>query len=142
MKENNILQLILLTHGNWGMELIKSTELLVGKIESIKAFSLMPTESMDSYIETIIDFIDSLEEKKALIMTDAFGGTPCHVAALITASGEYIYAVNGLNMDMLLAADRLRREYIGKDLVLKIIAESGKSIFDIKEYFDSAIDIL
>ena len=136
MENCNPIQIILLTHGKWGLELVESAELIIGRIEAVEVFPLMPIDSIETYTDSINTFINSLKERKALIMTDTFGGTTCQIAALLAASLENIYAINGLSLDMLLVAEKLRKEYSGKELVCEIIKESYKSIVDIKSYMN------
>lgn len=137
MKARNKTQIIILTHGNWGEELIESVELIIGKIEAVKAFPLMAEESIESYVNNINTFINSIKEETPLILTDTFGGTPFQVACTLVAAHDNVYSINGLSMDMLLAADKLRKQYSGKELVYEIIKSSYKSIVDIKELFRS-----
>ena len=46
-------KLLLLTHGCWGEELIKSAELVVGEIRDAEAFALEPEDALADYMEKI-----------------------------------------------------------------------------------------
>ena len=48
--------IFLLTHGMWGAELIKSTQMIIGGTPSdIQAFSLMPETSLKEYQQAMHD---------------------------------------------------------------------------------------
>ena len=36
------MEIVLLTHGEWGAELVKSAELIVGPLKNVKCFPLHP----------------------------------------------------------------------------------------------------
>ncbi len=137
MEISNPVQIVILTHGKWGLELVESAELIIGKIEDVKVFSLMPRDSIETYTDRINTFINSMKGRKVLIMTDILGGIPCQIAAIMAASWDNVSAINGLSLEMLLVTEKLRKKYPEKELVSEIIKESNKSILDIKQLFDS-----
>ena len=44
------MEIVLLTHGEWGEELIKSAELIVGPLKNIKCFPLYPDCPFKEYV--------------------------------------------------------------------------------------------
>lgn len=41
------------THGYFGEELLKSAEMIIGKIENVSVFSLAPTMSFEEYKKSV-----------------------------------------------------------------------------------------
>lgn len=66
--------LLIVTHGNFGKELLKSCEMIFGEIPECKAFGLARDESLQELKEEIQPFIDSHDS--IFCMVDLFGGSP------------------------------------------------------------------
>lgn len=115
------INLFIFNHGRFGEELIKSAELITGKIEDVKAFSLLPGMSIEDFYETVKEPVFSAKGPK-LILCDLFGGTPCNVAMMM-AMQDNIDIVCGVNLPMLI------------DVVLG--RGAGKTI---QEIIDSAVE--
>ncbi|MNP70496.1 hypothetical protein D3C76_1667360 [compost metagenome] len=56
-------------------------------------------------------------------MVDLFAGSTSTIAAALTNKYK-VYPISGLDLSMLIAADELRREYEGNELVEKVIETS------------------
>lgn len=123
--------LILLTHGNWGEELLEAAEMIVGKIHSCEALGLMPEHAAADYRARLDKAMEG--EKEILLLADIKGGTPSNIAAVYARREEQIQAVCGLSLEMLLAADRLRMEYSGRELAEKILEEVKEKLADLKK---------
>ena len=94
------LTIYIFNHGRFGEELIKSAELITGKINRIQAFSLLPGMSIEDFYEQVKDPIQSNNGKK-LILCDLFGGTPCNVAMMMAMQFN-VDIVCGVNLPMLI----------------------------------------
>ncbi len=122
-------KLLICTHGKFGEELVRSVEMIAGKLNNTIAISLLPTMSIDDYIEKIRDNLE--EENNYLCLTDLFGGTPCN--SLVSLSREYnLDIICGVNMPMVLESTSIL---------------SSKSMDEIKEqllhvYDNSGFDVL
>ena len=92
--------LIICTHGDFGKEIIHSAEMIIGKTENVKYFSLK--EGMDpfQYRSLMTEYLDEHEDCGVLCLVDLFGGTPCNMATSIPRDNYEI--VSGLNLAMLI----------------------------------------
>ena len=77
-------KLLLLTHGCWGEELIKSAELVVGEIRDAEAFALEPEDALADYMEKIRAVIEKSKGQDILLISDLNGGTTSNVAAVFS----------------------------------------------------------
>lgn len=92
--------IVILTHGDFGSEIIKSAEMIVGDINNIQSFSLHPHQDLASFIEDIRNVLNSVN-KDTIYIVDLYGGTPFHAAAFLVKSyGGAL--VTGLNLPLLI----------------------------------------
>lgn len=95
-------KIVLLTHGGWGMSLVKSLEMILGKINCVTEIALEPSHTFNEYLKLVRDHTESLSPG-SLIITDLIGGTPSNVGAIIgRQTGIRVFC--GLSAPMLLEA--------------------------------------
>ncbi|WP_072524234.1 PTS sugar transporter subunit IIA [Clostridium sp. Marseille-P3244] len=130
--------IFILTHGRWGEELLKSTEMVTGgTIPDIRSFSLMPEMPLKTYQESIESAMESLPGYDFLFLADIPGGTPYNIAACYTQTHN-VEAVCGLSMELLLAALDLREKLPCPQLPSHLIShfqDIGNYITDLKKLF-------
>lgn len=114
--------IILITHGHFGKELIKSAELILGELKDIHCLSLI--EEMDPMV-LVKELSEILEEAPAnsFLFTDLFGGTPSNISAKVAASKGY-QVITGVNLPLLIEAEMVR--YKGEEINAKELISSGK----------------
>lgn len=93
------LNIIIGTHGHLGEELVKSAEMIVGKLDGVKTLPLLPEMSFETFLNQA-DKVLSKAEKPYLVLTDLFGGTPCNVLTVLSKKYNYD-VVSGVNLAML-----------------------------------------
>ncbi len=96
---------IIVTHGDFGTELLKSVEMIVGKQDDACAVSLNPGDSTEELKNRILEVMNG--NGRVCIFTDMYGGTPFNVSVDIL-QGRYIHLLTGVNFPMLI-------EYFMKD---------------------------
>lgn len=89
----------ILNHGKFGEELIKSAELITGKIEKIKTFSLLPGMSIEEFYDNVQSTIE--EDSPKIVLCDIYGGTPSNVAMMLSAKYDF-RIICGMNLAMLI----------------------------------------
>ena len=96
--------ILILTHNGWGLELLKSVQMIVGEIRNVHEVALNAEDSLPDYLERVKAQIDQLKwTDKLLILTDIKGGTPSNVALRLSKDYEVV-AISGLCASMLLEA--------------------------------------
>lgn len=116
--------IIILTHGRFGEELVKSAEMIMGPMESVKALSLLPGIEPDDFMAEVTAVVESMAEG-SLLISDLFGGTPANVSAAISMN-KNVSAVAGLSLGMLIEAVSCRMELRGEALG-KAVIEAGRN---------------
>ena len=98
----NLVGILIVTHGEFGKQLIKSAELIVGEQENISALSLCLGDNIDELDSNIGREILKLDNGDGVIIfTDLFGGTPSNIVSRNIKEGK-IYSIAGVNMPMIL----------------------------------------
>lgn len=96
--------ILILTHNGWGLELLKSVQMIVGQISNVHEVALNAEDSLPDYLERVKAQIDQLKwTDKLLILTDIKGGTPSNVALRLSKDYEVV-TISGLCASMLLEA--------------------------------------
>ncbi len=126
--------IILLTHGRWGEELIKGAEMIAGPIKNIYAFSLFPEQPIKNYLSKVEAVLKNMSTE-AIVLTDLFGGTTSNVALMLFRKYK-CHVASGLDIAMLIAADELRKEYGGGELIEMIIDRSTNNCKNIGRLVD------
>lgn len=99
---DNQIKILLLTHGGWGMSLMKGVSMILGKVDFVEEVALLPEMTLPEYMEKVKSVVEKMPEE-SLILTDVFGGTTTNVAAKL--GREYnIKVYSGLCAPMLIEA--------------------------------------
>jgi mannose PTS system EIIA component len=99
--------LLLLSHGNFSVELLKTAEMIVGSQgPGIKAIAVLPERGMDELSQDIRKFVeDSSPQGGTLILCDIFSGSPFLASTSVFGALDGnvpIEIVTGANLPMLI----------------------------------------
>jgi len=121
--EESIPGIVIVTHGKFGEELVKSAEMIMGPMESVRALSLMPGMEPADFMAEINRVLESMAEG-SLLISDLFGGTPANVSAAISTTRN-VSAVAGLSLGMVIEAVTARTGLRGEELA-KAVIQAGR----------------
>ncbi len=126
--------ILIVTHGNFGTELLKSAELIIGKQENVETLGLNHGDSVDELYKKVKEAIQKLDTGGGvLILTDLFGGSPSNVAAASLKGNKIrVESVSGVNLPMLIEALDLRTRENLPDMVNQIIQTGIEGIKNIR----------
>ncbi len=131
---------LVITHGNLGYELIRSAELIKGRLGSILAISVDPTKGVEELKKEITAGIKKVDKGKGvLIMTDLFGGTPSNLSLSFLKEGK-LEVVTGVNLPMLLKLPDIREEKDLTDLAYTIKDYGRRNISLAGEILNKKVD--
>jgi PTS system mannose-specific IIA component len=118
--------LVLVTHGNFGAELLSSVEMIIGPVRNARAVGVSRDSSMQAVREAIAAAVAevSSDNRGALIVTDMFGGTPANVSMTFLEGGE-IEVLTGVNLPMLLKFFN-SQESVGLGELARILKSYGQ----------------
>ena len=129
---------IVVTHSNFGKELIEACESVIGKQDNAWHLNCLK-DDIEGEIEKILDKNKSL--RGFIILVDLFGGTPCNVA-LKFAKVENIQVISGVNLPMLASLFNCRQSEASlKELVKNALSDAKNGILDAKEKLFQKMEI-
>ncbi len=94
--------LLLMSHGDFATELMRSLEFVIGKQDNYETLGVHLNDQIDDLQNQMYAKIDSLDLEKGLVVfTDIVGGTPMNLAGHLLGR-ENILVCSGMNLPMLL----------------------------------------
>ncbi len=103
-----IVGVVIVAHGDLAESLLKSSELIVGPIEKMKAVSVTSRNGVNQALDSIREAIDEVDAGSGvLILTDMFGGSPSNLS-LSFLSEKKIEVITGVNLPMLIKLSNSR----------------------------------
>ena len=106
-----MLGILIVTHGNLGLELLKSAELIIGKQTNTYSLGIFHGDSIEEFNKEVVKYIKILDKGKGvLVFTDLYGGSPSNVIALThrEIQSTKFECVTGVNLPMILEALTIR----------------------------------
>lgn len=127
-----MISILIVTHGQFGIELLKTAELILGKQEQAVALSLNADDSVDYFENKVKKQLVSLNKGDGiLIFVDILGGTPSNI--LLKHIGALGFpCISGVNLPMLIEAFSNRSALDINDLVHTCIKIGSLSINTIR----------
>lgn len=119
-----MVQIIIVTHGKHGIEIINSVELIYGRVNNVKAITLGEGESLEEYAERLDAEIKNSIFQEFLVLVDFLGGTPYNATQKLIGKSN-VEIITGVNMPMLLKVIPMTKETL-KEVAYEAI-EFGKS---------------
>lgn len=122
---------VIVTHGNFSEEILKSAELIVGKQEKVIALTLNYGDDVEELKEKIRESILEVDNGQGVVvLTDVFGSSPSNATCFNMKKLKF-RAVTGINMPMLLELFSFRKELELDELIRKIILAGKDGIIDL-----------
>ncbi|WP_162985861.1 mannose/fructose/sorbose PTS transporter subunit IIA [Virgibacillus sp. Bac330] len=119
--------IIVCTHGNAAMEMLKTAEMIMGKQENILPTNFVPGENTADLIKKYHLLCEQLDcTNGVLIMVDLLGGSPFNAASQIALQNRHIEVITGVNIPMLLETLITRNSKTLQQL-LEISIAAGKN---------------
>lgn len=129
-----MIDVIVVSHGNYARALVESSELIIGEQKHIHAFGFFLGENIEELREKInkkiVDIEKEFPDHEILILTDMKSGSPFHAVAQLMQNHIFIH-IAGINLPIFLeiigtrefqTAEELRKMVmsIGKDTIVDV----------------------
>ncbi len=130
-----MINILLVTHGDFGKELLRSSEIIIGNIEDAETISFNLGESYDQLSKEVEETIDRLTKNDELIVfTDMYGGSPFNAVCKSMKNRDF-YHITGINFPLFIDIAVNRSSYSMSEIAEKIIKNGKKSIVFVNEKF-------
>lgn len=119
--------IVILTHGIFGEELLRSAEMIIGRQDKVEVISIQGGVSMNDASLKLEDILKQYKTESCLVFTDMFGGSPSNIS-MAYLDKDTVEVVSGVNLPMLLKAFTMRMDSANTlDKIAKESAEAGRS---------------
>jgi PTS system mannose-specific IIA component len=132
-----MVNIIVITHGEFGAYLIEAAEGIVGaQAEGVRAVPISSRLSVGEVKTRLEEAIEALWGPDGIVVaTDMPGGTPCNVAMPLVKDMAGVHMVSGVNLYMLIAAFNARKSSSAKELADAMVSAGKRSCADVKNLF-------
>lgn len=127
--------IVIVTHGKFATEILKSAELILGEQKDVITLGLEHGDSVEALSQDVNNAIQKLDKGKGvLVLTDLFGGSPSNVT--FTNMKELKFqSLTGVNLPMLLEALALRTFCQLDELTAKCMEAGVSGIKELHKMF-------
>jgi PTS system mannose-specific IIA component len=123
-----MIAIIVITHGQFGQELLRTAQDIAGRQEKVAALSVTPEMGLDQVSQGMVDAMQRLSPTDGcLVLVDMLGGTPCNTA-LMKSKDHPCEIVTGVNLYMLLSSFTHRGEMNVTSLAAKVSEDGRRAI--------------
>ncbi|AEI14648.1 MULTISPECIES: PTS sugar transporter subunit IIA [Flexistipes] len=116
---------ILLTHGSLGIELLKTSEMIIGKQDKVDFLSVQSGASLGDLAGDLDRLINKYKDGGVLILTDMFGGSPSNIAMAYLEKSK-VDVVTGVNLPMLIKTFSMRKDIKNPQELGRAAIQTGK----------------
>ena len=129
-----MINILIVSHGSFGNELLKSSEMIIGKIQNVECISF---NVGDKYI----DLCKKVEESKKrvgnndlIVFTDMYGGSTFNAVDKLMKNNNF-YHISGVNLPLFMDIAINKDSYSMDEMIEKIIKNGKKSIVFVNDKF-------
>ena len=129
-----MINLIVITHGEFGAYLIEAAEGVVGvQNAGLKNVSISPRMTLERVKEAAARAIEEMRSDDGLIfLIDMPGGTPMNVVLPLAKDIRKCAVICGVNINMMTSAFAYRQSLEFDKLVTKILEDGRRAICEVK----------
>ncbi|GCF95455.1 PTS fructose transporter subunit IIA [Enterococcus florum] len=120
------LNIIVATHGQFGEELVKSAEMIIGPTENVYNLSLLPEKSFEDFYKEARAIFEEIEGP-TIALVDLFGGTPSNVLTALTKQYDH-KVLSGVNLPILI--DLYMKGMTAENIDLERIVQESFKVFN------------
>lgn len=128
-----MVSILIITHGGFGKEIIKSMEMIMGKQDDVYFLGLYPEEDPAVFSEKVREKIIELNKNgEVLVMVDVFGGTPSNASASNMKDLKF-ECVTGVSLPMLIEVALNRSRSTLDELVEMAIMAGTNCVINLRK---------
>ncbi len=134
--DSQMIGFIVITHGDFGRELVRAAQVILGEQKDVWALSLHEKDGLETLTERIGKILKEANEQSEgkIILVDMFGGTPAN-ASLKFVNDRKVEIISGVNLPMLISGLNYRQSLPLKELSRLVRQKGEENILDVKKKF-------
>lgn len=123
------MNIVILTHGDWGKHLIESSKMVVGKVNNIYFIPLNPKDTLEEFEKKVFSLVEKLNQR-VIFITDIIGGTTTNTALKIGYKNK-LKVLSGLSAPLLFEVISSIEEIENEGVIDEIINEVRNNCKDV-----------
>lgn len=103
-------KLVLISHGNYALEVKRSAEMIVGSVDNVYTISMLESDGLEGTRRKLQEVLDEIGDAEVVIATDIMSGTPCNAAVQAMFERGNVWVLTGLNLSMVIEYSVMSQE--------------------------------
>lgn len=129
-----MINILIVTHGDFGEELLKSSEIIIGKIDNVDCISFNLGDNYTDLCKKVEESIERVGEQDLIVFTDMYGGSPFNAVTKLMKNKNFFH-ITGINLPLFIDIAINKNTYTMDDIAEKIIKNGKKSIVFVNDKF-------
>lgn len=129
-----MISILIVSHGNFGKELLKSSEMIIGKIQNVECISFNLGDKFTDLCKEVEESIKKVGNNDLIVFTDMYGGSTFNAVDKMMKSNNF-YHISGVNLPLFMDIALNKDSYSMDEITEKIIKNGKKSIVFVNDKF-------
>lgn len=129
-----MISILIVSHGNFGKELLKSSEMIIGKIQNVECISFNLGDKFTDLCKKVEESIKKVGNNDLIVFTDMYGGSTFNAVDKMMKSSNF-YHISGVNLPLFMDIALNKDSYNMNEIIEKIIKNGKKSIVFVNDKF-------
>jgi PTS system mannose-specific IIA component len=129
-----MINILIVSHGNFGKELLRSSEMIIGKIQNVDCISFNSGDKFLDLCTKVEESIKKAENNDLIVFTDMYGGSTFNAVDKMMKNNNF-YHISGINLPLFMDIALNKDSYSMSEIVEKIIKNGKKSIVFVNDKF-------
>ncbi len=131
---NIMINILIVSHGDFGKELLKSSEIIIGKIDNIECISFNLGDNYADLCKKVQESIERIGDDDLIVFTDMYGGSPFNSVTKLMKDKKFFH-ITGVNLPLFIDIAINKNTYSMDEIAEKIIKNGKKSIVFVNDKF-------
>ncbi len=129
-----MINILIVSHGNFGVELLRSSEMIIGKIQNVECISYNLGDKFNDLCKKVEESITRAENNDLIVFTDMYGGSTFNSVDKLMKNNNF-YHISGVNLPLFVDIALNKDSYSINEIIDKIIKNGKKSIVFVNDKF-------
>ncbi len=129
-----MISILIVSHGNFGKELLKSSEMIIGKIQNVECISFNLGDKFTDLCKEVEESIKKVGINDLIVFTDMYGGSTFNAVDKMMKNNNF-YHISGVNLPLFMDIALNKDSYNMDEIIEKIIKNGKKSIVFVNDKF-------
>lgn len=129
-----MISILIVSHGNFGKELLRSSEMIIGKVQNVECISFNLGDKYTDLCKKVEESIEKVGNNDLIVFTDMYGGSTFNSVDKLMKNNNF-YHISGVNLPLFMDIALNKDSYNMDEMIEKIIKNGKKSIVFVNDKF-------